>query len=271
MAQTQTLLNLSRLGQAALKPVSRMSSAAEQERLSKRVEFLRQVSPFAGLQEADLLALAQDFHPKKYGRNDLIFRQGDSGRSVYVVVEGKVRIFRVSPAGHETSLIIFMARDVFGEFAALDDRPRSATAHAIQPCTLLEMAQEKLVQHLRAMPDLSLAMTRLLVSKIRWTAAYAETIAQYDAAGRLLHILLLYNEQFGEVIEPGRRYVLDLALNQADLASLVGARREWVNRILRDWRQRGLLEYQAGRIIILDLPRVEAERDSRIEANVGEW
>ena len=65
--------------------------------------------------------------------------------------------------------------------------------------------------------------------------------------------------------------MLDLSLNQADLASLVGARREWVNRILRDWRQRGLIEYNAGRITILDLPRVEAERDSRIETFRERW
>jgi CRP-like cAMP-binding protein len=109
-------------------------------------------------------------------------------------------------------------------------------------------------------------MSRLLASKLRWTAAYAETIAQYDAAGRLLHILLLYNEQFGEELEPGKRYMLDLSLSQTDLASLVGARREWVNRLLREWQKQGLLEYQAGKIMILDLPKVQRERDRRIEA-----
>jgi CRP-like cAMP-binding protein len=122
--------------------------------------------------------------------------------------------------------------------------------------------------YMRRMPDLATAMNRLLVEKTRWTAAYAETIAQFDAAGRLLHILLLYNEKMGQEIEPGKRYLLDLGLNQTDLASLVGARREWVNRLLRDWQRRGLIEVKAGQITILDLPLVEDERDSRIEANL---
>ena len=52
---------------------------------------------------------------------------------------------------------------------------------------------------------------------------------------------------------------------------MVGARREWVNRILSEWRRRGLLEFDNGLITILDLPRVRAERDSRIEANSSEW
>ena len=59
-------------------------------------------------------------------------------------------------------------------------------------------------------------------------------------------------------------------MNQTDLASLVGARREWVNRILKNWRARGLIEYRQGRITILDLHAVEKERDRRIEASANE-
>ena len=85
-----------------------------------------------------------------------------------------------------------------------------------------------------------MALTKLLTDKLRWTAAYAEAATRYDAAGRLLHILLLYNKKFGKVHEEGNKYTLDLSLNQTDLASLVGARREWVNRLLRSWRGRAV-------------------------------
>jgi CRP-like cAMP-binding protein len=132
---------------------------------------------------------------------------------------------------------------------------------------------DRFLQHMREMPDLALEMVRLLTGKLRWTTTFAETIAQYDAAGRLLHILLLYNERFGQEQIVGKRYVLDLALNQADLATLVGVRRERINRLLQDWSRRGLIEYDDGKLIILDLPRVRQERDSRNEANLdqGEW
>jgi CRP/FNR family cyclic AMP-dependent transcriptional regulator len=239
--------------------------------LSRRINFLKQVLPFAELRDEDLGALADDFRFRKYGKDAIIFRQGDHSRELYVVMQGKVRVFKISPAGNETSIQIFSEHDIIGEFATLDSQPRSATTRAIGRCALLEMTQDKFLGHMRKIPDLAIGMTRLLASKVRWTAAYAETIAQYDCAGRLLHILLLYNEQFGEPVEEGKRYVLDLSLNQTDLASLVGARREWVNRILRDWQRRGLIEYEAGRIMILDLPRVEQERDSRIEARRDEW
>lgn len=233
---------------------------------SEAVTFLRQIPLFAKLNEAGLERLARAFRRRELAKGDVIFRQGDESRDFYLVLTGKVRIFKVSPAGYETSINIFSSGDVIGEFACLDGEPRSATAIAMARCIVMKMAGETFVNLLRSQPELGVQMSRLLASKLRWTAAYAETIAQYDAAGRLLHILLLYNEQFGEELEPGKRYVLDLSLSQTDLASLVGARREWVNRLLREWQKQGLLEYQAGKIMILDLPKVQRERDRRIEA-----
>lgn len=248
---------------------SKMRTSSRKDTLSRRIAFLKKVPLFADLEEKDLATLVNDFRLREYD-DEIIFRQGDHSRELYVVAKGKVRIFRISPSGGETSIQIFSTHDVIGEFATIDSQPRSATAKAIGRCALLEMTQDKFLRHVRGIPDLAMAMNKLLVSKVRWTAAYAEAVAQYDAAGRLLHILLLYNEQFGEEKEAGKRYELDLSLNQTDLASLVGARREWTNRILRKWRERGLIEYDAGKIIILDLPRVQQERDSRIEANRAE-
>jgi CRP-like cAMP-binding protein len=242
-------------------------SDSDNDPISHRITFLRQVPLFAELPEANMATLVGDFRLREYGRGETIFHQGDRGRELYVVMQGKVRIFKISPAGEETSINIFSVGDIVGEFSTIDGQPRSATAKAIERCALLEMTRERFLSRMHEMPDLALSVSQLLVAKARWTAAYAETIAQFDAAGRLLHILLLYNEQFGEEIEPGKQYELDLALNQTDLASLVGARREWINRILQTWRKRGLIAYDAGRITILDLPAVERERDSRVEAN----
>lgn len=243
------------------------------ERLERRIALLRDIPLFAELPGTDLALLANDFHLREYGSNELIFRQGDETAEVYVVLRGKVRIYRTSPAGDETTIAIFAGGDVIGEMAALDGQSRSATGKAMNRTALLVMTQDRFVNHVQTMPRMGYALARLLSLKLRWTAGYAESIAQYDAAGRLLHMILANNERYGQEIDPDKRYVLDLGLTQSDLASMVGARREWVNRLLRDWKKRGLLEFDRGAITILDLPRVIAERDSRIEANLGdvEW
>ncbi len=241
--------------------------------LARRVARLEPMPLFQGLRHPDLATLARDLHLREYARDETVFRQGDESREVYVVLRGKVRIYKISPAGHETTIDIFAAHDVFGELAALDGQPRSASAKAIEDTALLVMAQQRFVQHLEHIPRLALNLAHLLAHKLRWTAAFAESIAQYDAAGRLLHILISYTERYGQEVEPDKVYRLDLPLNQSDLASMVGARREWVNRLLNEWRRRGLLTYRRESLTILDMPRVRAERDSRIEANVGhtEW
>ncbi len=243
-----------------------MTSALDREIFFKRIAILKNIPLFAKLSDDDWRTVINDFQLREYARNDIIFHQGDASHKLYIILAGKVRIFRISLTGNETSINIFSSGHIIGEFAAIDNEPRSATAKAIADCALLEIYSARFLRHMRQMPDLALGIARTLTAKVRWTAAYAEAIAQYDAAGRLLHTLLLYNEQMGEEVEPGTRYVLDLALNQSDLASLVGARRGWINRLLRDWQKRKLIKYKDGKITILNLPAVESERDSRLEA-----
>lgn len=269
----------------------------QEARNEKRIAMLKEMDVFAGLREAELAALLDDLRLREYQRDDLLFRQGDESRQVYFVLKGKIRVYKISPSGSETSIDIFLAHDVLGELAALDNQPRSATAKAITSVSLLSMAQEHFLHHMETMPGLALGLAKVLSHKLRWTAAYAESIAQFDAAGRLLHIILLNNERYGEVMDAGessgdratledtglepkrktqtgaraakgiQRFTVNMGLNQTDLASMIGARREWVNRILSDWRRRGLLEFDNGVITILDLQRVIEERDSRLEAN----
>ena len=237
------------------------------ENTSASIAFLRTVPLFARLRDGELDTLAADFFPSEYSKNDPIFWQEDSSKELYLVRRGKVRIYKTSLGGHETSINIFSTGDIIGEFASVDQEPRSATAQAISHCLIWKMDGNIFLQRLQTMPDLALALNRLLVKKLRWTAHFAETVAQYDAAGRLLHILLLYNEQFGEVLEAGKGYKLELGLNQDDLASLVGARRIWVNRLLQTWQRQGWIEYKAGKIIIHDLSKMIQERDRRLEGN----
>ncbi len=238
--------------------------------LARRIARLQQIPLFADLNENALALLIEDLRARDYKKDELLFHQGDESREIYILLKGKVRIFKISPSGNETSIDIFAANDLLGEFAALDNEPRSTAAKAISSVSLLVMSQEHFLHHLQTMNGLGINLARLMAGKLRWTAAYAESIAQFDAAGRLLHILLDNNARYGEAVEPGKRYVLDLGLSQSDLASMVGARREWVNRILGEWRRRDLLTFEHGTITILDLPRVVAERDSRIEANQGD-
>lgn len=215
--------------------------------------FLTQVPMFAGQTEEALAQVAREFRFRTYAANEIIFHQGDLPRSLYVVYSGKVRTYHLTLEGEETTVNILTRRQLLGELAVVDGRPRSASARAIDDCVLMEMSAETCLYYLERAPGMALALCRDIVAKVRWTSSYAEMMARYDAEGRLQHLLLLYNEQFGQEIEPGKRYVLDLGLNQGDLATLVGTTRGWVNTIIQSWRRRGLIEFTNGKITILDV------------------
>lgn len=240
-----------------------MAKTQRPDQLLLRVAFLKEVPLFAPLDEGVLAYLANEFRTRQYRKGEILFHQGDESCSLYVLVQGKVRVYHSSPNGDETTVNLLTRHGVLGEFALIDGQPRSASAQAITACTLLEMAGDRCRHHLETIPGLAYAMCKQVVNKTRWTSMYAEAINRFDAAGRLLHFLLLYKDKLGEEIEAGKRYVVDLGLNQSDLATLVGARRNWVNHILQEWRRRGLVEFDAGRLTILDLPRVQAELTGR--------
>jgi CRP-like cAMP-binding protein len=76
----------------------------------------------------------------------------------------------------------------------------------------------------------------------------------------------------GREIVPGKSYEIDLGLNQSDLASMAGAKREWVNRLLQKWRKSGLIDYHRGKFTIHDLDALTAERDRRMSVlGNGNW
>jgi len=243
-----------------------MEPDLQDDPLAAQIAFLHSISLFSQLNDTELCALAGDFISVKYAKGEAIFWHGDTSTEFYLVCQGKVRIYKVSPGGRKTSINLFAAGDIIGEFAAVDHQPRSATAQAITDCLVWKMDGDVFVDRLCEMPNLSLALNRLLVKKLRWTAEFAETMAQYDAAGRLLHLLLLYNQQFGKTLEVGKSYDLELGLTQGDMASLVGTNYEWVNRLLQDWRRRGWLTYKSGTITIYDLPALQRERNRRLKS-----
>ena len=233
--------------------------------LTRRVNFLRQVRLFSGMGEKELRLLASQFRVRRCRGRQIIFHQGDESNVIYLIASGTVRVFTTSPAGNETTVRIYSRGQLIGEFAAIDDSTRSASAESLGDCTVLELGQDRFLRFIHEIPELAMEMIKALVEKLRWTTDFAESLAQYDIPGRLLHILIQYAQILGREIEPGRRYELKLPINQVDLSSMVGARRESVNRLLQDWKRQGLVEYARGRVTIVNLPAAKAERDRRIQ------
>ena len=216
-------------------------------------EILRRAPLFAGLRPDALDGLAAQLRRHTFKRGTMIFHKDQTGDALYVIESGRVRIFLPTESGTELTVEVSGPGDVFGELALLDGRPRSASAEALEDTTTFTLTREEFKAHLAATPQLAVALIELLSTRLRHVTEYAESLAHLDVHARLARTLLEMADRYG-VKRNGIE--IDLDLTQADLATMVGATRERVNRALAAFRAQGLLELRGRKIALLDTTRL---------------
>jgi CRP/FNR family transcriptional regulator, cyclic AMP receptor protein len=144
-----------------------MRSFSRSTPLADKLIFLRQVPLWAHLTDQELISFCQYLRLRKYARGQIVFEQGDLGHTQYIILQGKVRVFRLTSSGLETTLTILGKEDLVGEFAVIDQYHRSASACAIGKCVLLQISAVIFFGFVRERPNLALSMMHVLVVKIR--------------------------------------------------------------------------------------------------------
>jgi CRP-like cAMP-binding protein len=214
-------------------------------------ELLARVGLFTGLSSAEVTGLANLMRPRAYARDAVIYLRGDPGTAFYVIAAGRVKIALTSPDGKELILRRLGPGDFHGELALLDQEPRSADAIATEPSVLLVLQRDAFRQFLAEHPAVA---AKLLATLSRYLRANAELIQDatfLDVPARLARILLeLAGPSGGDELPPAGTVLPD-RIRQAELASLVGATRESVNKSLGSFERQGLIRYEKGQITLL--------------------
>jgi CRP-like cAMP-binding protein len=190
---------------------------------------------FKGLPAAAQDRLAGFARERRMHVGEVLFRRGDQDSFMLAVIEGSVRVTLPSAEGRERILAIFHPDDVLGEIALLDGKPRTADAIARSDGRLLVFERRDLLPVLRATPEMTLALLELLCARLRRTSDQVEEQSFLDLPARLARALLRLADDRGQVLA-----------TQRDLAELVGATRESVNRRLRAWEEAGMLALGKG-------------------------
>lgn len=128
----------------------------------EKVLFLKSVKIFASVREDQLVDIATLVESVDYQKGDLILAKGDLGTSLYIVVDGQVRVFQ-----DDTELNILGPRSVFGEMAALDPEPRAASVEALEDCTLLQLEGESLYEMMAENRELTRGIIKVLCEYAR--------------------------------------------------------------------------------------------------------
>jgi CRP/FNR family cyclic AMP-dependent transcriptional regulator len=215
---------------------------------------LRRAPLFEGLDEENARGLRRQLTEVKLSRGEHLFQEGQDGDRLFVVLDGKMKLTRAAVDGRENLLGVLGPGEMFGELSLFDPRPRTSSASAVTDATLAALGHDALRRMLQDHPEVSLHMLQALARRLRRANDVVADLVFTDVPGRVAKNLLDLADRFGEQEKDGLHVHHDLT--QEELAQLVGASRETVNKALADFAARGWLQISARSVLILDVERL---------------
>ncbi len=217
-------------------------------------EVVRKAPLFTALDEAAAASLRASMDSVKIAKGSILFKEGDDGEHLYVIIDGKLKLGTSSGDGRENLLSILGPGEMFGELSLFDPGPRTSTATAVTDAKLLSLSHEKVIPWLKQNPEVSLQLLTRLSQRLRRTNEAVGDLVFSDVPGRVAKALIDLGERFGKTTPEG--LLVNHDLTQEELAQLVGASRETVNKALADFAGRGWLKLDGRSVLISDVDRL---------------
>jgi CRP-like cAMP-binding protein len=217
-------------------------------------EVVRRAPLFTALDEAAAVSLRASMDSVKIAKGSILFKEGDEGEHLYVIIDGKLKLGTSSGDGRENLLSILGPGEMFGELSLFDPGPRTSTATAVTDAKLLSLSHEKVIPWLKQNPEVSLQLLTRLSQRLRRTNEAVGDLVFSDVPGRVAKALIDLGDRFGKTTPEG--LLVNHDLTQEELAQLVGASRETVNKALADFAGRGWLKLDGRSVLIADVDRL---------------
>ena len=212
-------------------------------------EFLARTDFFSDARPDALRRIADAGTELHLIRGDVLFNEGDPPESLYLVLRGRIAIALANPIDRRESVVALMEEnDLFGEMGMLDDGPRSAMARALEPSTVLSIPYQPILEMFDESPKLLWNVTRMLAQRIRVTDEALADSVFLDVTGRTAKRLLELADGTDEFTLP---------VTQEELAGMVGASRERVNKAIASFIRLGWLEQHDRSYRITQRDRLE--------------
>lgn len=217
-------------------------------------EILSRAGVFQGVDPRAVNALLDELETIRFSRGTTIFNEGERGDRLYIIIEGKVKLARHSSDGRENLLAIMGPSDMFGELSIFDPGPRTSSAVCVTEVTAAMMDNEQLEKWLGDHPDITSQLLRMLARRLRRTNNSLADLIFTDVPGRVAKALLQLANRFG--VQEGTNLRVNHDLTQEEIAQLVGASRETVNKALAEFAHRGWIRLEGKSVLICDTERL---------------
>src|SRR5664279_4218351 len=207
---------------------------------------------FAGMSKESLAAITQTLRARRFRRGEVLFHEGDPGDALFVVASGAVKVVVPSEEGEEAILATLRRGDFLGELALLDGAPRSASAIALEPTETLTLPRDQFRALVASEPAIRDALLASLAGELRRLTTHVAELHFLDLTGRLAARLARLAEEHGDRASDGS-VRLDAPLTQSDLAAMIGATRQSVNKLLGEFEASGLIRIERDSIVVTSL------------------
>jgi CRP/FNR family cyclic AMP-dependent transcriptional regulator len=211
----------------------------------------------ADLPDAERAVLLAVGEHHRFEDERILLVQGEPGDFVYVLTSGLVKVIIEAESGARTTLAIRSRGDLVGEFSLFDHKPRTATARAVGPVTALKIGGSVFIDIIGRSPAAQGAVTRYLLSKMRYTTERRAAERVWDAKERVAQVLYELGERHAE---PGPGGTLRLPITQGELGDLAGVAVSTAERVLKDLRNAGAVATKYREITIKDMSYLSSIR-----------
>jgi CRP/FNR family transcriptional regulator, cyclic AMP receptor protein len=213
-------------------------------------DFLKYVPIFSELNDATIEQISKIGIRKTFKKDSVVLFEHETGSALFVIVEGKVKISRVSDDGREVILTILNDSDFFGEMAILDGLSRSANVTAMEDSELYIIQRNDFIGLLQTHPEISIALLKELTQRMRGADLKIKSLSLKDAEGKVATVILQLADDIGK-IKNGTVEIEKLPL-QHDLANMAGTSRETISRTLHSLVKKELIDLKGSKLRILN-------------------
>lgn len=229
-------------------------------RLACNPSILRTLGLFSSLSDAQFAAVVQAIRHRSYPARVRIHEAGEISDALYVIVSGRVRLLFGDGAGHELIAATIGAGEFFGEVGLIDARPRTSSVETQEPCEILIIPREILLECIEHNAHAAMSLFRTVVERLEEAHHKMAMLALMDVYGRVARVLLdTCREVQGQLL---------VELGSEEIAAMVGASREMVSRVTKTMISEGVVRRHKRKLIVLDRSQL-APRSSSMRAAPG--
>lgn len=209
---------------------------------------------FNDLSPPELTRLAEGCTLRRLTRGEMVFRTGERCEEFHVVVTGQVKLFVLSPSGHEKVVELISPGQTFGEAIMFTDRPYILSAQSLADTLLLTVSKRAVLEEIARDHRFALRMLAGLSRRLHGLIHDVEAYALHSGLQRVIGYLL--RDQPIEDCDEGERRTVSLPVSKATIASRLSLTPEYFSRVLHELADQGLIEIDRREIRIVDAPRL---------------